>query len=127
MDHHPIVLEKRVESLAIGGHEIGVAGEDGRILERILEQTPRPTAVFALADVIAYGIIEAATAHGLRVPEDLAVVGFDDLEASSLIAPALTTVRQPIAEKGRKAAEILMTMLQGNKRCDHVVLPVDPG
>ena len=94
------------------------------ILARILAQTPRPTAVFALADVIAYGIIEAAKAHGLRVPEDLAVMGFDDLEASSLIAPALTTVRQPIVEKGRKAAEILMTMLQGNKRCDHVVLPV---
>jgi DNA-binding LacI/PurR family transcriptional regulator len=95
------------------------------ILTRILEQTPRPTAVFALADVIAYGVIEAAKTHGLRVPEDLAVVGFDDLESSSLISPALTTVRQPSVEKGRRAAEILMTMLDGIKRCDHVVLPVE--
>jgi DNA-binding LacI/PurR family transcriptional regulator len=95
------------------------------ILANIMEQTPRPTAVLALADVIAYGVIEAAKVRGLRVPKDLAVVGFDDLEASSLIAPTLTTVRQPIVEKGRRAAEILMTMLQGNKRCDHVVLPVE--
>jgi alanine racemase len=95
------------------------------ILTRILEQTPRPTAVFALADVIAYGIIEAAKTRGLRVPEDLAVVGFDDLESSSLISPALTTVHQPSVEKGRRAAEILMTMLDGSKRCDHVVLPVE--
>ena len=94
------------------------------IAKRILAQTPRPTAVFALADVIAYGIIETVKAHGLRVPEDLSVVGFDDLDTSRLIQPALTTVRQPITEKGRKAAEILMTLLQGNKRCDHVVLPV---
>ncbi|NJM41240.1 MAG: LacI family transcriptional regulator [Anaerolineae bacterium] len=100
---------------AAGGHEI---------VSHILAQTPRPTAVFALADVIAHGIIEAAKLRGLRVPEDLAVVGFDDLETSSLISPALTTVRQPIAEKGRRAAEILMTMLQGDPCYDHVVLPV---
>ena len=101
------------------------------IMAHIMEQTPRPTAVLALADVIAYGIIEDTKARGLRVPEDLSVIGFDDLDTSSLIQPALTTVRQPIVEKGRKAAELLMAMLhRGGDRGEehhpeHVVLPVE--
>jgi alanine racemase len=81
------------------------------ILERILQQDPIPTAVLALADVIAHGVIAAAKRHHLHIPHDLSVVGFDDLEMSNLIQPALTTVRQPILEKGRKAAELLVNML----------------
>ena len=116
------------------------------IMNRIMAQTPRPTAVFTLADVIAYGIIEAAKARGLRVPEDLSVIGFDDLDTSSLIQPTLTTIRQPSVEKGRSAAEMLITMLHrgadrhGDRAADrngdrngdreemrgeHVVLPVE--
>jgi DNA-binding LacI/PurR family transcriptional regulator len=88
---------------------------------------PRPTALVALSDVIAFGVIDAAHQAGWRVPEHLSVVGFDDLEASQLLRPALTTVRQPTREKGRRAAELFLQMLRTEGRPvqpPHVKLPV---
>jgi DNA-binding LacI/PurR family transcriptional regulator len=83
--------------------------ENGRAaLEGILESEPRPTAVLATSDRLAIGVIEAARSHQLRVPQDLAVVGFDDIPAAKLITPRLTTVRQPMAEKGRLAVSVLL-------------------
>src|ERR1700724_1956725 len=71
----------------------------------------RPTAIFAGSDYMAYGAISAAEQRGLRVPEDVAVVGFDDNPASAHMEPALTTVRQPFYEMGRRACEILLTLV----------------
>ena len=83
--------------------------ENGRTaLEGILESEPRPTAVLATSDRLAIGVVEAARSHQLRVPQDLAVVGFDDIPAAKLISPRLTTVRQPMAEKGRLAVSMLL-------------------
>jgi DNA-binding LacI/PurR family transcriptional regulator len=59
--------------------------------------------VLATSDRLAIGVIDAAAGHQLRVPQDLAVVGFDDIPAAGLITPRLTTVRQPMAEKGGSA------------------------
>ena len=73
----------------------------------------RPTAVLAMSDVAAIGMMAAARAAGLRIPEDLSVVGYDDLPIAAWTNPALTTVRQPIVEKGRLAARLLIQRMKG--------------
>ena len=86
-----------------------------RAAARLLETAEPPTAIFAFNDNLAIGTIRAARAHGLRVPEDLSVVGFDDSEHASLITPTLTTVRQPLAEMGRTAVNLLRRLLDGQR------------
>lgn len=78
----------------------------------------RPTAIFAGSDYMAYGAITAALQHGLRVPRDLAVVGFDDNPSSAHMEPALTTVRQPFYELGQCAIELLLSLLDASRRAD---------
>jgi LacI family transcriptional regulator len=80
--------------------------------EQLLDLPDRPTAIFAFNDNIAIGAIQAARARGLRVPEDLSVVGFDDVEHATVVTPALTTVRQPLAEMGRTAVSLLNRLLE---------------
>jgi LacI family transcriptional regulator len=72
-----------------------------------------PTAVFAASDQMAFGVYEAARQHGLRVPDELSIVGFDDLPESRWSAPPLTTVRQPLAEMGLLAARTVLRLAQG--------------
>lgn len=94
-------------------------------LDRILRIDPVPTAIFALGDAIALGLIEAAFARGLNVPRDLSVIGFDDIDIHARSEPGLTTVRQPSAEKGRVAAEMLMAALRGESlERPRVTLPI---
>jgi LacI family transcriptional regulator len=80
--------------------------------ERLLSAADRPTAIFAANDQMAYGVLEAARIHGIRVPEKLAVIGFDDIVPLAPVRPALTTVRQPFQEMGRQAAETLLALSQ---------------
>lgn len=77
----------------------------------LFELAEPPTAIFAGSDEQAFGVAEAARAVGRRIPEDLSVVGFDDLPISRWFSPPLTTVRQPLAEMGRIAAEMLVAMI----------------
>jgi LacI family transcriptional regulator len=87
--------------------------EPGRkAAEYLLDLPSPPTAIFAFNDNLAIGAIQAAQARGLRVPEDLSVVGFDDVEHATIVRPALTTVRQPLAEMGRTAVNLLMRLLE---------------
>jgi LacI family transcriptional regulator len=79
----------------------------------LLDLADPPTAIFAGSDQQALGVYEAARQRGLRVPQDLSVVGFDDLPMSQWSSPPLTTVRQPLAEMGRVAAEMLGTLIEG--------------
>jgi DNA-binding LacI/PurR family transcriptional regulator len=73
----------------------------------------RPTGVLVMSDMAAFGLMSAAQAAGLRVPDDLSVVGYDDLPMAAWTTPALTTVHQPIVAKGRLAAGLLIRRLQG--------------
>jgi len=77
----------------------------------LLDLPERPTAIFGFNDNVAIGALRAAEARGLIVPDDLSVVGFDDSEQSGLVTPALTTVRQPLAEMGRMAVSLLLRLL----------------
>lgn len=67
----------------------------------------RPTAVFAANDLIAIGLLQGLAAHGLRVPDDVAIVGYDDIEFAAAAAVPLSSIRQPRAELGRRGAELL--------------------
>jgi LacI family transcriptional regulator len=79
----------------------------------LLDRPDRPTAIFAGNDQQALGVYEAARQRGLRIPQDLSVVGFDDLPVARWVSPPLTTVRQPLAEMGRAAAEMLGSLVEG--------------
>jgi LacI family transcriptional regulator len=79
--------------------------------DRLLSLTEAPTAIFAFNDGMAVGALRAAAARGVRVPDDLSVVGFDDTLEAKLATPALTTVRQPLAELGRTAVSLLLRQI----------------
>ncbi|MEN3312785.1 MAG: hypothetical protein V7645_2114 [Actinomycetota bacterium] len=84
----------------------------------------RPTAIFAHDDVLASGVLRAAQKHSLRVPEDLAVAGFDDSEIAEHLG--LTSVRQPFEESGKVAAEILLSQMRdGSRSLQHVTLKLE--
>jgi LacI family transcriptional regulator len=85
----------------------------------MLDLAEPPTAIFAFNDNAAVSVLHAARARGLRVPEDLSVVGFDDSEQAAIVTPPLTTVRQPLAELGRMAVSVLLRVLE-NQRHDAV-------
>jgi len=84
-----------------------------RAFEALPKGRLRPTGVLAMSDMGAIGVVIAAQAAGMRVPDDLSVVGFDDVPASAWTNPPLTTVRQPIIEKGRLAARLLIQRMKG--------------
>jgi DNA-binding LacI/PurR family transcriptional regulator len=103
------------------------AYQGGRLL---LETAGRPTAVLCFSDVVAHWVVRAADDLGLRVPDDVSVVGFDDSPLARRLRPALTTVRQPITEKGRAAAAALTAAIEASKsgrpvEAEHVVLPTE--
>jgi DNA-binding LacI/PurR family transcriptional regulator len=86
----------------------------------------RPTAIIAMADIIAIGALQAAQRMGISVPHDVAIVGYDDILASSLTCPTLTTVRQPILEKGRVATQVLIEQIVDHEAPPkHIVLAVE--
>ncbi|MFB5084965.1 LacI family DNA-binding transcriptional regulator [Symbiobacterium thermophilum] len=84
-----------------------------RVGQVLLGLSPRPTAVFAGNDLIALGVIRAAEEAGLSVPDDLSVVGFDNIQMAALVRPGLTTVRQPAREMGRLAMTMLLERIRG--------------
>jgi LacI family transcriptional regulator len=85
----------------------------GRMAMTTLLQLPKPpTAVFAVNDLVALGALEAAYHHGLLIPQDLSVVGFDDIFLASQSRSPLTTVAQPKLKLGRTAAELLIARLE---------------
>ena len=79
----------------------------------LLDLASPPTAIFAGSDQQAFGVYEAARQRGLRIPQDLSVVGFDDLPVARWVSPPLTTVRQPLAEMGSTAAQMLGDLIVG--------------
>ncbi len=94
-----------------GEHSQGAAME---LATRILQQRRRPTAIFAASDTQALGVLAAAAATGVRVPEDLSVIGFDDIEAATYAG--LTTVRQPLEYSGEQGARLLLDAVVGNRQ-----------
>jgi LacI family transcriptional regulator len=82
---------------------------------QLLDLPDPPTAIFAFNDPLAIGAIQTAESRGLSVPRDLSVIGFDDTDEAEVVTPALTTVRQPLAEMGRLAVSLLTRLLENRQ------------
>ena len=94
-----------------------ITAESGcKVMTRILKKAPTPTAVFTYNDMSALGVMRAIRDQELRIPENIAVVGFDDIPIAVHFDPALTTVRQPQEEMGRKGAKLLMRAIKENNK-----------
>lgn len=83
-----------------------------RAAEKLMEKYPEMTAVFCMSDVIAIGAIRALADHGLRVPENISVIGFDGIELARYVNPRLTTIKQDTEEMAEEAVEILMECIR---------------
>ena len=87
-----------------------------------LPAAERPTALFACSDLLAMGILQALLQHGVHVPDDIAIIGYDDIEFARQVVVPLTTIRQPAYEMGHRAAELLTGHLSGTpQREPHVI------
>ena len=112
----------RDENLIIRGDYHAQSGMD--VTNAILNRTPRPTAIFALNDLMALGALRAASEAGYSVPKDLAVIGYDDLELSRFTSPPLTTISQPKKEISTQAVNLLVQRMSGKSQSpSRVVLP----
>jgi LacI family transcriptional regulator len=96
----------------------------GLCARRLLNLPDPPTAIFAANDQSAFGVISAARELGIRIPDDLSVVGFDNIPEAAYSQPALTTVDQFVAEMGYAAIQLLMNLIQGNpQENDLITIP----
>jgi DNA-binding LacI/PurR family transcriptional regulator len=109
---------REVRVLECSNSELG--GREG--LRSILSSRRPPTAIVAMSDIIAFGILQEARSSGINIPGELSVVGFDDNLLSRLISPQLTTVSQPGVEKGQLAASLLLRNLMGEEDISQIVL-----
>lgn len=96
-----------------------------RAMERLLAMPERPTALFAASDVMAIGAMSAIQAARLRIPDDIAVVGFDDIFLAAHAQPPLTTVRVPAYGLGWTAAEVLISLIEGEEEVSAVTLETE--
>jgi DNA-binding LacI/PurR family transcriptional regulator len=113
-------IEPLIVNVPVNERHQGVAA--GQLL---LAESTRPTAVLALTDELALGVIDAARVLGLRVPDDLSVIGYDDAPSAGAAELPLTTVRQPQREKGRLAGELLAQALAGEHPVSPEPLPTE--
>ncbi len=114
-DPHLVVLTKSSD----------IAGSHAAI-QALFDLPDRPTAIFGGHDLLAIEAMQIAAQRGLRVPEDIAIAGFDGITSTQIIRPALTTVRQPIPEVGRQAMEMLVARLQNPQLpVERRILPVN--
>lgn len=79
----------------------------------VARMTPRPTAILSCSDYLSVGVLSAFRHLGLRVPDDISLIGFDDMPLAELLDPPLTTIRQPVAELGRVALDRLLASIDG--------------
>jgi len=92
----------------------------------LLQQRPRPTAIVCSNDLVAIGVLSGLREAGLRCPEDISVIGFDDIEVSELTDPALTTIFQPGYQMGAKGAALLIKRIRGDAEPpQRIVLPTE--
>jgi LacI family transcriptional regulator len=90
--------------------------------QELLAAGKRFTALFAFNDISAIGAVRAFRDAGLRVPEDVSVVGFDDIQAAAYLTPRLTTVRQPLRQMGEMAAkQLLMRISNGHAKAPQLI------
>jgi DNA-binding LacI/PurR family transcriptional regulator len=110
------------QDIAVGDFSVA-SGE--RAMRHLLERRPDLDGVFAANDLMAVGAMQVLAASGRSVPDDVAVVGFDDVPVAAALRPALTTVRQPLVRMGEEMARVLVDALEGRPVGPPVVLPTE--
>ncbi len=101
--------------------------EDGyRAMRDLLDREPAPDGVFAYSDLLAIGAMRAIHESGRRIPQDIALVGYDDIDFARYLEVPLTTVKQPRYRIGREAAGILIDKLEGDRKPDHSCIVLRP-
>jgi LacI family transcriptional regulator len=119
--HHQLAYEA---ALVEPGHFSYVGGLHAA--HKLLDLGEPPTAIFAASDNSAIGALEAIRGRGLSIPDDISLIGFDDIPQASWIQPPLTTVRQPLVEMGHKATQMLLSMVEsGTSWCESAVLDTE--
>jgi len=116
-DERIVIVSDYEEESPKGTYEF----ENGKYLAELFLKIPlneRPTAIFAVNDMTAVGIIQKFIESGVSVPEDISVIGFDNIEISSMINPPLTTINQPAFETGRLACKLLLDNLEDKQQND---------
>ena len=98
-------------------------------LESVMNSVPVPTAIFAVDNVVAVDVLRALQRLSIKVPEQVALIAFDDFDAATLMRPTITAVRQPVAQIGRDAAALLLARIDGDNQLPsrpiHTVLPTE--
>jgi LacI family transcriptional regulator len=124
-DHITVTRDRQLafrETMARFGHEVradwmitdGFSIESGvRVLETLLEQAERPTAVVCINDLVALGVLKAARHHRVSVPRELSIVGFDDVYLAEVATPELTTVSHDYPTLGRAVVETMISHIEG--------------
>jgi DNA-binding LacI/PurR family transcriptional regulator len=138
--HHQGVIERRLRGYGAALERSGIPLRSDHVVagrasieggaaafQRAWAAGIRPTAILAMSDAMAVGATRAAREQGLRIPDDLSVVGFDDIDLAAHVDPPLTTVHQPIREKGAVAARLLLARIAagGAQRPERVRLATD--
>jgi LacI family transcriptional regulator len=95
-------------------------------VELLLASEQRPTAVFCGNDLLALGFMRGLAKQGIRVPQDMAIVGYDDVDFANVLSPPLTTIRQPKYELGYKAAQLLLEETQDSDHHTHQQIMFQP-
>jgi GAF domain-containing protein len=116
-----IPLDEALVAPGAFSHDAG--GEAVRLF--VDERKVKFDAIVAASDDMAIGALEALQARGVRVPDDVAIAGFGDMEGAAALTPALTTVRRPAYEQGKKAAEMLLALMSGREVSQRVTLPTE--
>jgi LacI family transcriptional regulator len=130
---------ERLDGYRAALRDHGVAADAGLIREgnfqqpggyaaasELMELPNAPTAIFASNDMMAFGAMEAARERGKKIPDDISIVGFDDIPQAAHVHPPLTTIRQPLEEMGRRAARMLLEIIENPELpAGRIELPTD--
>ena len=110
--------------------EISLAAQNAssgeQCVEALLARAPQPSAVFCANDLLALGVMRGLGQRGLKIPDDIALIGYDDVEFASMLSPALTSIRQPKYQLGHAAAELLLHEINDTEQHQHTQIIYQP-
>ena len=137
-DHNKLTCKERLKGFERAMNEAGleinpewiIEGDfecetAAKATERFIAMEDRPTAIFCFNDIMAMSMISTFVQHGIRVPEDVSIIGYDNIELAPYFSPPLTTIHQPKRRLGKTAVEILMERVK-DKKHDNRVFEMSP-
>lgn len=117
-DNGIAIDEKRIAYGNDFGHQTGLT-----CMEQLIKIAPEVTAIFAASDEIAIGALSAAYKLGIKIPEEISIIGYDNLKIAEMSIPPLTTVEQPLYEMGQMASKMLLNMLETGEMLENRIMP----